>query len=270
MAMIFLERGMRRWLIYVPLFFFVMLAMVLAFSRTTIGGFFIGCLFFIPMCLRWKVRSVIPLTLGVMFMIGVVFVCVGLFAEKASDSATHDTYEEFFVQKQASPEERVVRSVFRQLSRRAIWRGSFNMIKDHPWFGVGLGMIGVKSVDYLEWEYEDLTYLLGAFAEEGRIFPHIIQNAHNLFLQVMAEMGIGGAFLIVWLYCRIFMTARKKQDAFYDNDVRILFLIGVTGVLSDLFMGFVEPGSIFGPGSLGFLFAFFASLVFCTEQLHYQ
>lgn len=60
-----------------------------------------------------------------------------------------------------------------------IWKATLNMVKDHPWLGVGMGNYPFAYKDYM---------IKGAEIEAPAF-------AHNIFLQIWAEGGLG-AFLI--------------------------------------------------------------------------
>ena len=55
-----------------------------------------------------------------------------------------------------------------------------------------------SSARYLELDYLDLENAVERIEKEGVIAPDEIANAHNLFLHVTVEMGLGGAALMLW------------------------------------------------------------------------
>jgi hypothetical protein len=65
---------------------------------------------------------------------------------------------------------------------------ALRMTRDRPVFGVGVGRFVTVSRRYIS----PHAAALYAFAPAG-------QNAHNNFLQVMAELGLPGFFLFLWL-----------------------------------------------------------------------
>jgi len=71
------------------------------------------------------------------------------------------------------------------LTRIEMAKVSWRMITDHPWFGVGAGRFYELSANYLP-----STRLADVYSQE---------NAHNNYLQVLAELGIVGAVLLLWL-----------------------------------------------------------------------
>ena len=63
-----------------------------------------------------------------------------------------------------------------------VWTGVFQMIHDHPIVGVGIGNTAFRKMYSL--------YMLSGFEALG---------AYNIFLEVMAEMGIIGLVVFTWL-----------------------------------------------------------------------
>ena len=66
--------------------------------------------------------------------------------------------------------------------REGYWRGALAMARDYPLGGVGLGTFGVH------------------FPRYRPLLAHPAQEAHNDYLQVLAELGVPGlvAFLLLW------------------------------------------------------------------------
>ena len=71
------------------------------------------------------------------------------------------------------------------LTRVEMAKVSLRMTADHPWFGVGVGRFYDASAGYMP-----ATRL-------AEIYPQ--ENAHNNYLQVLAELGILGALPVLWL-----------------------------------------------------------------------
>ncbi len=66
-------------------------------------------------------------------------------------------------------------------------RTSLRMTASSPWFGVGIGRYYSRSGEFSSPE------LLASFP------PAVHENAHNNFLQVLAELGIVGFAIVLWL-----------------------------------------------------------------------
>jgi len=73
--------------------------------------------------------------------------------------------------------------------RMLMWKTTFNMIKDNPWFGSGIGTFKINyqnyQADYLQENPEDIKYWIKA------------GEAHNEYLQIWAELGIIGLVLFL-------------------------------------------------------------------------
>jgi O-antigen ligase len=87
----------------------------------------------------------------------------------------------------------VTRSSHASLGRAAAIRHemsllTFDMTRDHPAFGVGIGNFRAVSRHYVTDEYPQLR----RFAPNG-------QNAHNNFLQVLGELGTPALIVFLWL-----------------------------------------------------------------------
>ena len=71
------------------------------------------------------------------------------------------------------------------LTRVEMAKVSLRMTADHPWFGVGVGRFYDASAEYMP-----ATRLADIYPQE---------NAHNNYLQVLAELGIIGSLSVLWL-----------------------------------------------------------------------
>ena len=73
--------------------------------------------------------------------------------------------------------------------RMSIWLGTLNMLENFLFLGIGLGQEAFTSI-YTQYQMNQI------FA------PH----AHNLFLQVTSEMGLGGLILLLAMFIAFFAT----------------------------------------------------------------
>lgn len=104
--------------------------------------------------------------------------------------------------------------------RYAIWEGAFNMFKDHPILGVGLG------------QYKD-NYQNKYILKKAR--HRKLTHAHNNVMQMLAENGIVGCvgFLTLVLYilgsnCRDFIKRRCPYALIIASSTFALFVQGLT------------------------------------------
>ena len=86
-------------------------------------------------------------------------------------------------------------------NRLAIWSGTFDMIKERPVLGYGYGWkkidYAAKDMGFLEKWKEAKPETYGYFSKGN----YGSSNPHNLFLQIVFEVGVIGlvAFLAFWL-----------------------------------------------------------------------
>ena len=110
-------------------------------------------------------------------------------------------------------------------TRMLIWKITFNMIKDNPWFGSGIGTFKLNyqnyQADYLQENPEDIKYWIKA------------GEAHNEYLQIWAELGIIGLVLfltiIYFFYDLIIKFLNKVKKGNKENKIIVVgMLTGIT------------------------------------------
>ena len=79
--------------------------------------------------------------------------------------------------------------------RPAIWRATWELIKDHPIAGVGFGGYGIAITRY--------------HAASGEMTP---QEAHNDYLELLASGGVIGVAIGLWFALALVKTARRKLN----------------------------------------------------------
>ena len=112
--------------------------------------------------------------------------------------------------------------------RRAVWRDTVPMIKDHPLTGIGLGT------------YDDVAYSQYRSVGEREFFRNG-WHAHNVVLHVLAETGIIGfaAWCYFWFAIVRFLlrhwTERDESDRLHSVTgvclVLAFFVLSLTEVL---------------------------------------
>ena len=107
----------------------------------------------------------------------------------------------------------VTRSSHASLGRAAAIRQemsllAFDMTRDHPAFGVGIGNFRSVSRHYVTDEYPQLR----RWAPRG-------QNAHNNFLQILGELGIPGLLAFLWLVVPVVRRWRWEPASAADTVV---------------------------------------------------
>jgi O-antigen ligase len=190
-------RGFLRWLSLVALVF-ALIGLFLTFSRAGWGASLIGI-------------GVVLLLSGAFGVIrGSKVIAVGLFLSAALGIATLALWPTI--------SQRV--SVFGSnswLVRTGTIQVATQMIREHPWLGVGINNYVQLAPDYVPW---DMSPLFGQL------------NAHNLFYLITAEtgfLGLAAFVLLLWTILTAgYKIARSKRD--YLSPV----VIGILGGLLSL------------------------------------
>jgi O-antigen ligase len=140
----------------------IVAAMWLTGSRAAVAAFLLGCLGLLASAPPSRHRRRL-LAIGIASCAATIVLFVALFPNRITGSGTS----------------------FGLLTRIEMGKVALRMTTDHPWFGVGVGHFWQVSADYLP-----STRLAGIYSHE---------NAHNNYLQVLAELGIIGAAAVLWL-----------------------------------------------------------------------
>jgi O-antigen ligase/Tfp pilus assembly protein PilF len=115
--------------------------------------------------------------------------------------------------------------------RIAIWRNTVEMIKDHPWIGLGLGNHKVFYPLYHGKTVKDREFSVATQ----------LRRVHNDFLQAFAELGIVGMLLLGWIGFVCIRIALNLTSSRYSSDVRfwtIGITLGIVGLLVNAFFSF--------------------------------
>jgi O-antigen ligase len=101
-------------------------------------------------------------------------------------------------------------------SRRILFKTAFDMARSAPWFGVGIGTFYEHSSEFGATALTRFPMLEWAQRE----------NAHNNFLQVLAEQGIVGLVALVYLLWCVLVDAVRSEAADHQP-LRMWMLAGV-------------------------------------------
>ena len=122
-----------------------------------------------------------------------------------------------------------------EAGRVSLWRDAWPMIWETPWFGKGLGSF--------QWTFR-------AYETELPDIPAVY--AHNDYLQILAETGIVGLSLVIWVFAACWRTAcRNLLDP--DPMVRGIGL-AVIGVLAAAAIQEITDYSLYIPGIAALFF----------------
>lgn len=123
--------------------------------------------------------------------------------------------------------------------RVLLWKSSYNMFKDKPIFGIGLGQFTAK--------YQS-EYILPEAKERK------LGHAHNNFMQMLGETGLIG-FLG---FCTMFSYFMFSVFRFWKKDGEVVSLIILSGTVGLLIQGLTEFN--FGNSAVMKLYWFFMGL----------
>ncbi|MDD2482220.1 MAG: O-antigen ligase family protein, partial [Lutispora sp.] len=132
--------------------------------------------------------------------------------------------------------------------RTYIWEGTINMIKDFWITGVGYGYWAFKNT----------------FLEYG-IKGSRAWHSHNMYLEIMAEMGIFGMLTFIWVILSIFITtikfAKKTKDRYFSY-----VSIGLLGGFLSVMVHGIAEHILYMPKSV-ILFWMFAAFISTARNL---
>jgi len=79
--------------------------------------------------------------------------------------------------------------------RISLWRSALEMIREHPWFGVGP---------------DNFLYYYGDYIQPGAEVDRWLSHPHNVILDFWVRLGVGGLALFVMLLVRCACDARRR------------------------------------------------------------
>lgn len=112
--------------------------------------------------------------------------------------------------------------------RIAVYRNSFNMIKDHPFIGLGANTYMKNYKKYRE------------PVEYRNIVTKDYMYAHNNFLHMAAEIGLLGLGFFIWLLYKLFMECRNIYRKLDDDYLKIVSLSLSACLIAFLVNGLTE------------------------------
>jgi len=188
------------------------ISILLSRSRAGIGLFLLAFPLYAWLSRRGRARPAraLALGLGLVLLAGLATLAV----DSGALSARWPALEELFIRPEALDEH-----------RWQVWRDTWPMIRDHLWLGSGLETYGVLSDSYRSF-YSNLRWL----------------QAHNDYLQWLAETGLVGAGLAAW-----FLVALARAGA---QKLRRLALPALSVAEGSKRSGDPEPRSFGAEGSV--------------------
>jgi len=135
--------------------------------------------------------------------------------------------------------------------RISIYRNSLNMIKHHPFLGVGLNTF---SKNYLQYKLPE--------KENAKTGDTIY--AHNNFLHMAGEIGLFGLAAFIWLLVRLFSSASHIYKKLKDNFLKNLSLCLAAGLTAFMINGLTETNLYYSRVSI--LFWFLAGFLLALKK----
>jgi O-antigen ligase len=124
------------------------------------------------------------------------------------------------------------------------WRNTFEMIKEHPFTGVGIGQWQVKYPLYYDRIMKDII-----FNEKTRL-----RRLHNDYLEMYANVGLVGFLFLFWLAWLVIIKIFKILSD-HNNEYRVYVLgltLGMVGFMTVALFSF--PIRVFFPAFILFIF----------------
>jgi len=107
-------------------------------------------------------------------------------------------------------------------TRLLMWRTTFEMIKDKPIFGLGIGTFRMNYLDYQAQLLRENQDYIKYYTKAG--------EAHNEYLQMWAELGIIGLGLFLLIFYFIFHTVFNFYKRSKNSEDRLIILGLITGI----------------------------------------
>jgi len=107
-------------------------------------------------------------------------------------------------------------------TRLLIWKTTFEMIKDNPLLGSGVGTFKMNYLDYQAEFLKDNPYYIKYSGKAG--------EAHNEYLQLWAELGIIGLglfLLIFYFFYKTIFDFYKKNKNIKDRTITLSLVMGI-------------------------------------------
>ena len=111
------------------------------------------------------------------------------------------------------------------LLRLQLWRGAWNMIREHPWLGVGL--------DNFLYAYRTRYVLPTAWQELNLSHPH------NILLDFWTRLGLAGVVVGAWLFGAAFWQGWRGLSRL-SRDLRALMLGLLAALVATLAHGLID------------------------------
>ncbi len=139
--------------------------------------------------------------------------------------------------------------------RIAVYRNSLNMIKEHPFTGLGVNTYMKNYKNYRE------------PVEYRGIVTKDYMYAHNNFLHMAAEIGLIGLGIFIWLLYKLFRQCGDIYKRLKDEYLRIVSLSLSTCLIAFLVNGLTESSLYYS--RVAIIFWYIAGLSLALKKFSY-
>ncbi|HTE18141.1 MAG TPA: O-antigen ligase family protein [Armatimonadota bacterium] len=130
--------------------------------------------------------------------------------------------------------------------RLTIWRAALKMAQDRPILGWGVGTFPIQQALYNPGSREQIVIV--------RSGSTLAENAHNTYLQLLAELGFPGLALYLGIFVAFFVTAWRSIASGRRGYRQAIVIGAMAGVAAQMVSGIWNPAWEFAECSL-FLWA---------------
>ena len=109
--------------------------------------------------------------------------------------------------------------------RLSLWQSSWDMVRDHPWLGIGL---------------DNFLYYYGDYVRPGAAVDRWLSHPHNMVLDFWLRLGIGGVGLLLVLLFTFFKEASRLLRILCKGDLRAMTLGFVAGMAALVAHGSID------------------------------
>lgn len=215
------SRERRNWLL--PS---LLLGAVLIFSYTR--GIWLSTLFAVAFIASFKGRKAVGLLAGVVIVAAAVMMMTAGIGQRARTMVEKETNTE----------------------RLLLWETTWNMIREHPLLGVGMGNYQQAQSRYIREEVDA---------------PLVKSHSHNNILQITIERGIFALLIYLWMWYLLLKTGFSSlRESRQGEAAYVLLLGGLAGVMGFFIDGFFQNN--FGDTEVAIPFWLLAGLLFQSRK----
>ena len=124
--------------------------------------------------------------------------------------------------------------------RISLWQSAWDMVRDHPWLGLGL---------------DNFLYYYGDYIRPGAAVDRWLSHPHNMVLDFGLRLGIGGVGLLLALLIGFFKKASGLLRVLPKGDLRAMTLGLIAGMTAVIAHGSVDSSYFVIELAYWFMFA---------------